>query len=607
MLITDRWLAWFPAPQGPEGAPAPLLPTGYTEHYVGRARIWTQLAPGSSLDAGAPFRLIDTVPGSHARAVRWSGDMSLEALQDALQVFTEIRQDGPERLLVSSDLLALRQVYLRRGAAGWWLSNRVDLLRRVTPSRPLNDKLAVLEYFIMLSPMGRRTLEGGVERLQAGDRVEWSAERGPCLHAEGLRIELGACDPDTHPRVAANALKEIICSSIERKLAWHDTPPVLALSGGYDSRLIGAAMQCLGHRPTAYTYGEPHHQELWAARQIAQRLGLELRMVDYPQDMLRSRMPMNFDILQGQIDPHVLHIANLLAMPEPDGTGVLHGFLGDAITGSFTSSLRDDAFTSKDALANAIARRYAYPVLLKAAETAGIDHPLDLLRQTVYEELQPAPTLYQSAMLWTCMNRQRRFTGSQADILGPRFAPVYPFYDRAFMQTWMNQPMFAQIGRTLLRTLFILHFPVVATIPHPNANYAITPALKDILRKFARDRMMDLKERAFRLLGREMPHPDIMRISYGGETAAIRREMARDVVESAPALKARFGLDVPPDLLNFCFPDGTLYYDGLHTLRRFWALSRYALWAEEGDGERLAPARGPVASTAGLASDPVSA
>ena len=598
MLITDRWLACFPQPDGPAAKAPPALPPDFAELPFGRARIWTQLAGGTDRRPDGPLRLIDTVPGSHARAASWPKAMSFEDLQDALQVFTEIRENAPGTLLVSSDLLAIRQVYLRRRPEGWWMSNRVDLLRLVAPPEPLTDQLPLLEYFIMLSPMGRRTLEGGVERLQAGDWVEWTEERGPVLHDEGLRVWLGRRDPDEHPRIAADTLKQIIFDSINRKMKWHPRMPVLALSGGFDSRLIGAAFRDLGHRPVAYTYGEPHHQENWAARQIAQRLGLELRKVAYPEDMLRSRMPMNFDILQGQIDPYVLHIANLLAIPEQDGTAILHGFLGDAISGSFVTSLRDDAFTSKDALADAIARRYAYPTLLKAAETAGISHPLDMLRQAVYNDLQPAPTLYQSAMLWTCMSRQRRFTASQADILGPRFAPFYPFYDRAFMELWLNQSMFAQIGRTLLRTLFILHFPTVATIPHPSSNYAITPALKDILHKFVRDRMMDLKERAYKAVGRELPHPDIMRISYGGETPEIRRSMAQEVEASAPELKTRFGLDVPPDLLKFCFPDGTLYYDGLHTLRRFWTLSRYARWAEEGEA---AAAADPVRRTSAAA------
>lgn len=109
---------------------------------------------------------------------------------------------------------------------------------------------------------------------------------------------------------------------------------------------------------------------------------------------------------------------------------------------------------------------------------------------------------------------------------------------------------------------------------------------------------MDLKERAYKLMGREQPHPDIMRISYGGETDEIRRSMAQEVAASAPALKARFGLDVPPNLLDFCFPDGKLYYDGLHALRRFWALSRYARWAEDGEVSVLPQSQERTASAA---------
>lgn len=533
--------------------------------------------------------------------------MSLEALQDALQVFTDIRETGPGRLVLSSDLLAIRQVYLRRCPDGWWLSNRIDLLRLVAPPEPQVSRLPLLEYLILLSPMGRRTLEGGIERLQAGDRVEWSEESGPHLHAEGLRVEFGAYDPDMHPHVVAKALREAICASIERKLAWHRLPPVLALSGGYDSRLIGAAMRDMGHRPVAYTYGEPHHQEFWAARQIAQQLGLTVRMVAYPPDMLRSRMEQYFEALQGQCDPCVLHIANLLAMPEPDGTAVLHGFLGDVLTGAFVGSLPDDAFASRDALVDAIARRYAYPTLLKAAEAAGIGHPLDLLRQAVYDELPPAPHLYQSAILWNCLNRQRRFIATQVDILGPRFAPFYPYYDRAYMELWLNQPLSAQIDRTLLRTLYTRHFPAMATIPHPDHASAMTPTLKGMLRRFVRDRMQALKGQVLRLAGREAPHPDILRIAYGGETEEIRESMAREVAAAAPVLKARLGLDVPPDFLTLCFPGGKISYDGLHTLRRFWALSHYAHRAAA-DGSDLQPAchDGSDASRVSRALPPVS-
>src|SRR5690606_13556226 len=153
MLITDRWLACFPHPDAPAGNAPPELPKGYVELPFGRARLWTQPAGASIPREGGPFRLIDTVPGSHARAAGWPKSMSFEDLQDALQVFTGIRENGPGMLLVSGDLLAIRPVYVRRRPEGWWLSNRVDLLRLVAPPEPLGSMIPLLEYFIMLSPM----------------------------------------------------------------------------------------------------------------------------------------------------------------------------------------------------------------------------------------------------------------------------------------------------------------------------------------------------------------------------------------------------------------------------------------------------------------------
>ncbi|MCH8683960.1 asparagine synthase-related protein [Pedomonas mirosovicensis] len=590
MLLTDRWLAYLPHVNGPSGAISPDLVSGFTEFAFGPARLWVLPGKGARPHAGGLVRVIDTVPARHASASEWPDTIGFDDLQDALQVFTEIRETAPGTLSIAGDLISIRPVFLRRRAEGWWLSNRIELIRQVAPADAPVDRLAVLEFLILLSPMGRRTMEGGIERLFCGDRVEWSATTGPVLHAEGIKVRLGDPNPDAHPHMVAAQVKEAMFDSIRRKLAWHAGPPVIALSGGYDSRLMAAATRAMGHRYRAYTYGEPHHSEFWAARQIAERLGLDLRTVPYPHDMLRSRMPLYFEVLQGQIDPYVMHIANLLAMPETDGTAVMHGFLGDTMSGAFVCRVAPQFFRSKDALAEGIIRSYAFPNQLKAAEMAGFDKPFEQLCQSAYDNLPDAPHLFQSAMLWACSNRQRRFTSTQAEIIGSRFAPFYPFLDRAYMELWMHQPLMAQVDRTLFYTVFKAHFPEVATIPHPSSVFAIKPALKDILRKFARDRGLDAKEKLYKSLGRELPHPDIMRISYGGETDEIRRSMAAEVEAAAPALRSRFGIDVPQNLMQFCFPTRDLQYDGLHILRRFWTLARYVRWAEDAPEARLASA-----------------
>lgn len=580
MLLTDRWLAFLPIGAS-SVEPATLSGlTGGTAWAclpVGGARVWADV-PGPRPVEQQPLHLVDTVRGSLRRAQGWTRPMTTDDLQEALQVFTEIKADGPARLTISSDLLGLRPVFLHRAADGWWLSNRIELLHQATRMPRRGDKQAALEFFFLLAPLGRRTLEAGIERLYCGDVVRWSAEEGPVLDARGLDVAVPVPDPDDHLDLAVSILHQTLTASFDRKRAWHAQPPVIALSGGYDSRIVAALFTHRGERPRAYTYGMRHHRELFGARRVARALNLPLAMVPYPHDMLRSRLPLWLELLQGQADPHVMHLANLLAMPEPDGTAVAHGFLGDALSGALLSSLPAEAFTGVEALADSIVKRFAFPAVVRLAEAAGFVEPLAALRQSVLNSLrQGVGSIGQTAILWNLENRQRRFIATQADILGPRFAPFYPFYDRAYIEAWLARPLMAHTGRTLLSEFFQRCFPELTAIPHPSESRAINPTLRGMLKQFAEDRFYELTDAvSSRLSSSENRHPDIMRLSYGGETPDIRRAMAGTVAAASARLDAHFGLGAPGDLLGLCFPDGTVVHDGLHALRRLWALAEYA-------------------------------
>src|SRR5690606_3348244 len=105
---------------------------------------------------------------------------------------------------------------------------------------------------------------GACYMWQAGKAIEVTRAR---------RQECGPGDAGIHSEVAAARLKTALAASVERRGRNAQKPVLLALSGGFDSRLTAAVAKEVGLPVELYTYGRNHHREVQVARAVARQLG----------------------------------------------------------------------------------------------------------------------------------------------------------------------------------------------------------------------------------------------------------------------------------------------------------------------------------------------
>lgn len=173
-----------------------------------------------------------------------------------------------ETVCILNDTTGLFQVFVDP-ARGLAASSFLALATTLTAPR-LNTQ-AAYEYLFNGTPLGNDTLAAGVSLLPKGAAL--AMERG------GVRIIARETPP---PRAPAGAPLEACAAALAdvARIVAAAFPDrlVAALSGGYDSRLVVAALRQAGARPQLFVYGEEEEADVRIARQIAAALGLPLRV-----------------------------------------------------------------------------------------------------------------------------------------------------------------------------------------------------------------------------------------------------------------------------------------------------------------------------------------
>lgn len=582
MRFATRWIAHLPIP----GAPARSidlaglvpLPLAGATLCVDAAAATSDPASGS---APAGWSCLVGLPGKARTGAALPAATTATELDDALHIWTRLAVDGGA-FSIESDFLGLMPVYCVDAADGVLLSNRLDLLKAVEPAIAAGprDRVGMIEYFVLLTPMGERTLYARVRRLGQGSRLRWSAHDGLTVSVTQPFVanqpDAGRSTPDV-----LQAMDEALSDSVTRKLRHATTPVLAAFSGGFDSRLVGGLLKRAGVDARLFSQGGDHHDEIRRARAIARRLGFPWQRVDYPDNYLERHRAQYLDLLEAQCDPFILHTAQLARLDFPAGTSIANGFMGDAAAGMYLDKLGDEPFRSRDALVEGLIGRFAWPTLPRFFQAIGWNDWRDTLAQAIHETLLPAPHLYQTAMLWNYTCRQRRMISLQAWPLGSRFAPLLLFVDRAYMALMLDQPLVALQGRALFRQYLLRYFPDLAEVPHPVEPFAINPKLREMLGRALAELPSNLVRRLpggeacrqwwWRLNGHA--HRDVQRMSYGGETPALRAAQAAMVQSQAGAFERLCGLALPAGLLDLCFPDEHISHEGLCLLARTWGLA----------------------------------
>jgi len=387
---------------------------------------------------------------------------------------------------MESDMLGLKAVYSARTPGGALLSSRIaDALELLPTLARSTDVVALYELLGFWAPLRERTLYRNVQRSLPGGAYRWTPNEG--LHGRRTRslqpVQLTPCQ--FMDQVTAN-IRSASCESLDEKLAGAQEQIWLALSGGFDSRLIAALCRDLRVPLRAVTYSRPHHREWHSAKAIAQALKLELTVLRQDRNATLRYLPNHLDATEGNADCGSVSILNLLACRSALGHTLLHGFCGDLLSGGHIDPFSANDYASRDAMADAIVRHW-YPSSSEDLKELFTPSPsLDDVRQDVLDGLRPDCPPYQAYLLWYAENRNRRYVASHFAVLGEYFDTVMPFYDRRLFELWFSIPPVGLSGQATLRQLLARYYPALARIPHPAESAPIIPNLRWQLARLCR-------------------------------------------------------------------------------------------------------------------------
>ncbi len=174
------------------------------------------------------------------------------------------------RLVVCNDLIGYRPVYIRQLPEGVIGSSSLILISHCSDCQP--DVIGILQRITppYYCNYGRRTLLSEVWRPLPG---EWVCFDSPNATPES-RFDNSLCKGvlDGDPKEIARKVWD--CLQREVALAISSNGPVaVALSGGWDSRLVLAAVANISNQIQCYTYGRDDLYEVQIAKRCADAVG----------------------------------------------------------------------------------------------------------------------------------------------------------------------------------------------------------------------------------------------------------------------------------------------------------------------------------------------
>lgn len=488
-IITDRLVAFLP--ETPDRMPSGLETT--LSSFCRTQGLTALDGPGiyfacnirdGTHEPGQSRRLVlDILPGTAAagrpfdRVTDFSGWPSRHAfLEEEAQIYNLFDLDS-DRLVLESDPLGLKPLHYADIAGGRLLFSSILDGLRLFPEliKPL-DRIALNQLLTSRATIPDRTIHERIRRTPTGLVLRYGAQQSMNWDQD-RRFCPPAVRGNVFKKDAFDECENALSSSIRAKTENLVQPPLLALSGGFDSRILAARCTEQDMHLQAISFGDHYHPELKNAKDVASLLGMDLQTLDYDRDNSITSLPLHLAAVEATADLSTVSIAQLFRFDHMPGTGLLHGFAGDLLSGAFVDQIPTDQYKSRSALAQAI---------LGLRSSASVDEEQLLGQRTdegfLFEEtlaqLNVDAEPHQAYLFWNFENRQRRYTASHFPIIGASFDPVLPFLDRKIIDLWTSLPPVELEDRTLFRRLLAERYTDLARIPHPEEEIPIVPNLE---------------------------------------------------------------------------------------------------------------------------------
>lgn len=209
---------------------------------------------------------------------------------------------------------------------------------------------------------------------------------------------------------------------------------LIPLSGGYDSRLLMAALVKRGYSSiSAYTYGRAGSHEVETARKVAQTCGVEWYHVEYDEEVLQDILGDAFrEYSSGNHHytslPHEQDFFALMQLKDqlPKDFIALPGFCGDLHGGSITAYKpgRFDAGGLED--------------FIRIRHFHGSDLPIAL---EIIDNVEDESSFYDQYQQYFVTNKASKFIVNAVRVyeyFGGRW--LLPFWDREWIDLWYGVP-----------------------------------------------------------------------------------------------------------------------------------------------------------------------
>lgn len=215
---------------------------------------------------------------------------AVSGLDGAYQVV--IRDEPAGRLHFFNDRIGSLYMQHARTEGGVAFAPEAKALFRLLPLKPRLDFAGMMGFLNLGHPIGTSTLFEGVRLLAPAHRWTLDLRTGA---VEQARTWVQRFEPDQRLtlRAAADQLYQALLAVHQAPLGREDERPVLALTGGYDSRLVLGLLQQVGRLPTeALTWGATDQvpgSDVTVAREVAALAGVPHRFLRYAAERVPTQ------------------------------------------------------------------------------------------------------------------------------------------------------------------------------------------------------------------------------------------------------------------------------------------------------------------------------
>lgn len=443
---------------------------------------------------------------------------------------------GPQGVRLLRDRCAALEVFMDedRGI----LSTSFLAIARSLPRRVLRRQEAY-EYLFHGHALGTGTVLKGIRRLDEGETVTIDS---------AIRCTTPARWPVPEPaqgdrRTLAGQAVEVLSESLREVGTAFSGRASLALSGGYDTRLVLALARRIGLAPDLFVYGAPDSSDVVTAQHIASRESIALQHVDksllcsdvpeaeYLSTLRRNYLDADGIVYGGIFQPPAEAIAR--QMRHREGAVALHGGGGESFRNFFGIPNRPTTTSAIARLFFRVPADVAARGFSEAEHAAGIAAKMDATLGTA-----PGPLPRHVIEALYPRFRYRFWIGKELTLNARAGYSYMPLYDARSVELALAMPAHFKAHGNLEAEMIRIADPALAAYPSSYGHdFSRDAPMKDTLRDWVlQQRPAWLRQAMFRRASRGHTEARLWHEEWAGDMLGLDTPVMRELV-SLPGMR----------------------------------------------------------------------